>query len=109
MLGLSEDETDLMRNWRCISTESGATLLEVIIATLLVTGAVVALALYLPKAIDAFTRARARNFANATANSVLQSVKTKPYPLVPLTPANVPLHTIFLPSPSAPCACNSCD
>jgi Tfp pilus assembly protein PilE len=83
----------------------GATLIEVLIATVIVTVVALTMGLFFPKAAETVARIQARGYASHSANSTLQTFKGKPYLLVPLTTQGA----YFQPSVTSPCDCNTVD
>jgi Tfp pilus assembly protein PilV len=71
------------------NAQRGATLLEVMIAVVMVTVTIAIMSLAIPKAAKSITNSRQRLVANNLAASRMQELKATPYPLIDLTAATV--------------------
>src|SRR5262249_48016992 len=66
--------------------DHGASLLELLIAVVMVSAIVAMISLFFPRASKPITDNRHRWFASNFASTHIQELKQQPYPLVPLTP-----------------------
>ena len=93
-------------NWRT----SGATLVEVILAVVILSTVGLSLALFAPKAIKAITKIHTRSVATSLASTKIEDTKVRPYGVIPITPNGPPSANYFsATSPIGPCDCSSAD
>src|SRR5437016_8475404 len=93
---------------RTLRDERGITLIEVVIAAVILSFVATGLALFAPKAMEAITRVHTRSVAGHMATTKLQEIASRPYAVIPVTPNN-PGNTYFVNSPAGPCDCNAAD
>src|SRR5437879_7017786 len=67
---------------------AGATIIEVLLATVLVVSVVMGLAVLAPKLTKAIIQRSARSTANSIAASTLATITPAPYPAIALTPTS---------------------
>jgi Tfp pilus assembly protein PilV len=91
-----------MKNWRT----SGLTLIEVLLATVIVVTVGLSLSVFAPRAIKSIAKIHTRSVATSLASTRVEDTKARPYAVIPVTPDGPYFSGT---SPIGACDCSSVD
>jgi Tfp pilus assembly protein PilV len=89
---------------------NGATLVEVLIVTVLISAVFITLSTLLPRSARVITENRRRWLASNYATALMEQLKAAPYPVLdPTPPGNFPSGPLSDPASATPCDCSQVD
>src|SRR5437016_6213120 len=81
----------------------GITLIEILVAVVLVGCVIAGLTLFAPRAVKSIAKVHSRSVATSLASTKIEEVKTHPYAIIPVTPDGPYFSAV---SPIGPCDCS---